>query len=39
MLNKILRILKIKTSFHARDWTRNTRLLQSGACGGFNFTR
>lgn len=39
MLNKLLTILKIKTSFQARDWTRNTKLLQSGACSGFNFTR
>ncbi len=39
MLNKLLTILKIKTSLQARDWTRNTKLLQSGACGGFNLTR
>lgn len=39
MLNKIFRILKIKKSLQARDWTRNTKLLQSGVCCGFNFTR
>jgi len=39
MLKKLLKQLKIKRSIEARDWTRNNRLIQSGAYRMFNYNR
>lgn len=39
MLSKLFKPLKIKKSIEARDWTRNNKLIQSGVCTGFSYSR
>ena len=39
MLGKLFKQLKIKKPIEARDWTRNNRLVQSGACNVISYTR
>lgn len=39
MLEIIFRLLKSIASREAMDWTRNSRLVQAGACFGGNYNR
>ena len=39
MLGKLFKQLKIKKSIEAKDWTRNSRLIQSGAYNVISYTR
>jgi len=39
MLGKLFKQLKNKKPIEARDWTRNNRLIQSGAANTISYTR
>lgn len=39
MFNRLSKLLKLKKSIEARDWSRNTGLLQSGVYGVAGYNR